>query len=104
MQEGTTGKKPRRNRKKSQNRTTQKSTHGQLIKNHNEQGVAIHLFVRARAKTLAGKVESFLYCGLVDFLSWSGEKPITVQWRLRAEVPAPLQEELGVPDLTEKPS
>lgn len=88
----------------SQNRTTQKSTHGHLIKNHNEQGVAIHLFVRAKAKTLAGKGESFLYCGLVDFLSWSGEKPITVRLRLKSEVPAPLRQELGVPDTTAKPA
>jgi len=88
----------------SQNRTTQKSTHGQLIKSHNEQGVAIHLFVRAKAKTLAGKGESFLYCGLLDFLSWSGEKPITVRWRLKTEVPVPLRQELGVPDTPAKPA
>lgn len=88
----------------SQNRTTQKSSHGQLINNHNEQGVAIHLFVRGKAKTLGGKGESFLYCGLVDFVSWSGENPITVRWRLRTEVPAPLRQELGVPDTTANPA
>ncbi len=88
----------------SQNRTTQKSHHGQLIKDHDQLGVTIHLFVRAKAKTLKGKGETFLYCGPVDFESWSGEKPITVKWKLRAEVPAPLREELGVPGSQEKSS
>lgn len=87
----------------SQNRTTQKSNHGQLIKDHEQLGVAIHLFVRAKAKTREGKGETFLYCGLLDFESWSGEKPITVRWRLRTEVPAPLHQELGVPDTPAKP-
>jgi superfamily II DNA or RNA helicase/HKD family nuclease/diadenosine tetraphosphate (Ap4A) HIT family hydrolase len=86
----------------SQNRTTQKSPHGQLIRNHIDQGVAIHLFVRARAKTREGKGESFLYCGPVDFESWSGDSPITVRWRLKAEVPEPLRKELRVPTTSEK--
>jgi len=81
----------------SQNRTTQQSNHGQLIKDHDQLGVTIHLFVRAKAKTREGKGESFLYCGPLDFESWTGENPITVRWRLRAEVPAPLRGELGVP-------
>jgi superfamily II DNA or RNA helicase/HKD family nuclease len=81
----------------SQNRTTQKGSHGQVIRNHNLQGVTIHLFVRARAKTREGKGESFLYCGPVEFQSWSGENPITVRWRLNAPVPEPLRRELGVP-------
>jgi len=88
----------------SQNRTTQKSNHGQLIKDHDPLGTTIHIFVRAKAKMREGKGETLLYCGPVDFESWSGEKPITVRWRLRAEVPAPLWEELGVPDTAAKPS
>lgn len=88
----------------SQNRTTQKSNHGQLIKDHGERGVTIHLFVRAKAKSREGKGETFLYCGPVDFESWTGDKPITVRWRLRTEVPVPLREELGVPDTLVKPS
>jgi hypothetical protein len=88
----------------SQNRTTQKNNHGQLIKDHEQLGVTIHLFVRAKAKTREGKGETFLYCGLLDFESWSGEKPITVRWRLKTEVPAALRQELGVPDTTAKPA
>ncbi len=34
----------------SQNRTTQKSNHGQLIRDHEQLGVTIHLFVRAKAQ------------------------------------------------------
>jgi superfamily II DNA or RNA helicase/diadenosine tetraphosphate (Ap4A) HIT family hydrolase/HKD family nuclease len=81
----------------SQNRTAQKGSHGQLIRYHNEQGITIHLFVRAKAKTKEGKGESFLYCGPVEFQSWSGENPITVRWKLSGPVPAPLWEELRVP-------
>lgn len=88
----------------SQNRTTQKSNHGQLIRDHEQLGVTIHLFVRAKAKTREGKGETFLYCGPVDFVSWLGEKPITVRWRLQSEVPAPLRQELGVPDTSAMPS
>jgi superfamily II DNA or RNA helicase/diadenosine tetraphosphate (Ap4A) HIT family hydrolase/HKD family nuclease len=81
----------------SQNRTTQKSSHGQLIRYHKEHGAIIHLFARAKAKTNEGKGESFLYCGPVEFQSWFGENPITVRWKLSAPVPAPLRAELSVP-------
>jgi superfamily II DNA or RNA helicase/HKD family nuclease/diadenosine tetraphosphate (Ap4A) HIT family hydrolase len=81
----------------SQNRTTQKGDHGQLIRFHRERGAAIHLFVRSKAKTREGKGESFLYCGPVEFESWSGENPITVRWKLSVQVPSPLWTELNVP-------
>ena len=80
----------------SQNRTTQKGDHGQLIRFHRERGAMIHLFVRSKAKTREGKGESFLYCGPVDFDSWSGENPITVRWKLSVQVPSPLWTELNV--------
>lgn len=66
----------------SQNRTTQKSSHGQLIRYHNEHGATIRLFVRAKAKTKEGKGESFVYCGPVEFQSWSEESPITLPWKI----------------------
>ena len=80
----------------SQNRTTQEGRHGHTIRNHREQGVTIHLFVRAKAKTPDGRGESFLYCGPVQFVSWTGEKPITVVWHLATPVPEPLWAELGL--------
>ena len=81
----------------SQNRTAQVGRDGQTIRNHREQGVTVHLFVRAKAKTREGKGESFLYCGPVDFKSWTGDKPITVVWQLTTPLPGSLWNELGCP-------
>jgi superfamily II DNA or RNA helicase/diadenosine tetraphosphate (Ap4A) HIT family hydrolase len=81
----------------SQNRTAQASKHGRLLKNHVEEGAEIHLFVR-RSKKIGSRPAPFVYCGEVDFVDWEGEKPITVQWRLREPVPERLHELLGVPE------
>lgn len=81
----------------SQNRTTQEGKHGQLIRNHHERGVTVHLFVRKR-KVLDGKGAPFVYCGRVDFQSWQGERPISVEWRLREPVPEAVYQTLDVPD------
>ncbi len=67
---------------KSQNRTTQASPAGQAICKHAEHGTPVHLFLRKTGK-IKGKAAPFIYCGQVDFVEWQGEKPITVQWRLR---------------------
>jgi superfamily II DNA or RNA helicase/diadenosine tetraphosphate (Ap4A) HIT family hydrolase len=69
----------------SQNRTTQQSNHGQIICG-NEEGYNIHLYVRA-GKLRGKKAAPFTYCGNVSFLSWEGEKPISVEWRLSAPLP-----------------
>jgi len=79
----------------SQNRTTQTSKHGQMLHDHRAMGIHIHLFVRPTKKT-GEKPTPFTYCGEVDFLSWEGNKPITVRWRLREKVPQPLQAILKV--------
>jgi hypothetical protein len=81
----------------SQNRTTQASESGQSIRAHKERGIVVHLFTRAKPKMVDGRGAPFYYCGPVEFLSWSGDKPITVIWRLSAAVPDALWEELGVP-------
>lgn len=81
----------------SQNRTTQDSKDGESIRAHKEQEITIQLFVRAKAKTRDGRGAPFLYCGPVEILSWSGDKPITVLWKLLTPVPEPLWPELGVP-------
>jgi superfamily II DNA or RNA helicase/HKD family nuclease/diadenosine tetraphosphate (Ap4A) HIT family hydrolase len=70
----------------SQNRTRQSDKHGNLIRNHERLGVAVHLFVRAE-KRLNGGAAPFVYCGPVTFLSWSGEQPITVTWKLDRPLP-----------------
>jgi hypothetical protein len=80
----------------SQNRTTQKSKHGQMIKNHHTMGIQVHLFVRP-AKRVAQAPTPFIYCGEVDFVSWEGDAPITVRWSLRERVPQSLWTLLKVP-------
>ena len=52
----------------SQNRTTQKSKHGQMLHNHRTMGIHVHLFVRPTKKT-GQKPTPFIYCGEVDFVS-----------------------------------
>jgi hypothetical protein len=80
----------------SQNRTTQSSKHGQLIHDHRARGARVHLFVRATKKT-GQKATPFTYCGEVDFVSWEGDRPITVRWRLREAVPSSLHATPKVP-------
>jgi hypothetical protein len=70
----------------SQNRTNQSSGHGQKIRNHREQGLAVHLFVRKRKRAYS-KAAPFHYCGEVDFERWEGENPITVWWMLQNALP-----------------
>ena len=50
----------------------------------------MHLLVRKLSK-IGGKAAPFVYCGPVQFVSWDGDKPITVRWRLSV----PLSERLG---------
>jgi superfamily II DNA or RNA helicase/diadenosine tetraphosphate (Ap4A) HIT family hydrolase/HKD family nuclease len=80
----------------SQNRTTQASEAGKSIRSHQELGIRVHLFVRAKPKTPDGRGAPFYYCGPVTFVSWEGDKPITVIWQLVAAVPSALWSELGL--------
>jgi hypothetical protein len=80
----------------SQNRTTRASKHGQILGNHKAQGKRVHLFVRPTKKT-GSKPTPFTYCGEVDFVSWEGDAPISIKWRLREAVPTALYSVLGVP-------
>ena len=80
----------------SQNRTTRASKHGQILSNHRTQGKHVHLFVRPTKKT-GSKPTPFLYCGEVNFVSWEGDAPISITWRLREAVPPQLHGLLSVP-------
>jgi len=81
----------------SQNRTTQVGDAGQSIKNHKQLGITVNLFVRSKARLEGGRGAPFYYCGPAEFVSWTGDKPITVIWNLSNPVPKPLWTELGVP-------
>lgn len=56
----------------SQNQHTQKGSVGQLLKNHEQKGVQVHLFVRATRKNTRGKAAPFAYCGELEFVDWEG--------------------------------
>jgi superfamily II DNA or RNA helicase/diadenosine tetraphosphate (Ap4A) HIT family hydrolase len=79
----------------SQNRTSQQSNHGQKIRFHAEKKINFQLFVRG-GKLFNGKAAPFYYCGMVDFMDWEEEKPITVRWRLQNEVPKHLHNTLKI--------
>jgi hypothetical protein len=80
----------------SQNRTTQRSAHGQDIAHHTQRGLSVHLFVR-RAKKVGQRSAPFVYCGEVSFIDWEGDAPITVRWKLPLPVPESLRRSLKVP-------
>jgi hypothetical protein len=71
----------------SQNRTTQEGADGRSIRHHQEEGIAVHLFVRKEKKRPGGGAAPFVYCGDVTFERWEGERPITVRWKLPEAVP-----------------
>jgi len=66
------------------------------IRDHRQKSARVHLFVRQTKKT-GQKATPFTYCGEVDFVSWEGNKPVTVRWRLRERIPASLHANLKVP-------
>jgi superfamily II DNA or RNA helicase len=74
----------------SQNQTTPSSKAGQSIKDHEKQGISVHLFIRP-VKKEANKAAPFYYCGDVKFQDWKGgegkKEPISVTWKLLSEVP-----------------
>lgn len=74
----------------SQNRTRRASPTGRRIAEHDSDGSYVHLFVRDKRKTPAGKAAPFVYCGDVSFIDWSGDQPITVRWRLKDVLPESL--------------
>jgi hypothetical protein len=74
----------------SQNRTTRGGKVGQALRDHQERGIAVHLFVRRFPKTQRSKAAPFVYCGDLEFESWEGEKPITIRWGLRRPLPGRL--------------
>ncbi len=80
----------------SQNRTTRASRDGERIQNHRALGLHVHLLVRP-TKRAGATITPFIYCGEVDFVSWEGDNPITVRWRLREPVPPTMRSALKVP-------
>ena len=69
----------------SQNQTRKDSLIGRIL-NGTESNTVVHLFVRFN-KLRNGKAAPFIYCGTPLFVSWNGERPITVQWQLEKPIP-----------------
>lgn len=85
---------------RSQNRTTQASKHGQMIKCHVENNTKVHLFVRP-TKKIRSRSAPFYYCGEVIFDGWRDEKPITIDWNLTTPVPERLHQLLSITSTAE---
>lgn len=80
---------------KSQNRHAQAGKHAQAMRHHAEREIPVHLLVRKQGK-IGSKAAPFVYCGKLDFISWDGEKPITVEWKLREALSETLSELFGL--------
>ena len=64
-------------------------------KTHERAKLDVHLFVRRERKTPNGTGAPFYYCEDLEFVSWEGEKPITLQWKPLNPLPERLAETLN---------
>lgn len=80
----------------SQNRQHRTGVIEQKLSRHAELAIPVHLFVRKTPK-LNGRAAPFLYCGECEFLKWEGDRPITVQWKLKNPAPEHWWSALNVP-------
>ena len=71
----------------SKARTTRESTEGRRHLDPARYSVTPLLFVRERADERAGVTMAFRYLGPVDPDGADGERPITIEWRLRYAMP-----------------
>jgi superfamily II DNA or RNA helicase len=71
----------------SQSRTSVESETGQRYINHLRKGSKIILFVRENKKQ-DGLAAPYTYLGEVEYVSHSGNMPISFVWRLKEEMPA----------------
>jgi hypothetical protein len=71
----------------SQSITTQQSNTGQRYIHHRNRGGNILLFVRPRRKQ-DGRTVPYTFIGSADYVSHTGERPISFVWRLRRPMPA----------------
>lgn len=69
------------------NSTAQKSERGKNILFNKERKINLHIFVR-KYKQIDGVVQPYIYLGKGDTVKYSGEKPITILFKLEKQVPA----------------
>lgn len=70
----------------SQSKTGEKSATGQRYINHRKTGNSIALFAR-EYKTSNGYTSPFIFIGTCEYVKHSGEKPMSIVWRLKEEMP-----------------
>lgn len=80
----------------SQNQHARDGKVGQRIEAHRSEGIAVHLFVRRQRRTPNGRAAPFTYCGEVDFTDWTGDRPITIRWKLREPLPKHVVKRFGL--------
>lgn len=85
---------PTRMQWQSQNQTRRDGDQG-LILSGEKPDAKVYLFVRGD-KLRGSRAAPFIYCGQPRFVSWTGEKPITVQWELEEAVPQHLRTMTGL--------
>ncbi|CEH00961.1 DUF3427 domain-containing protein [Propionibacterium freudenreichii] len=71
----------------SQSATTPGSSSGRRLLGEHAQSFDLALFVRQRGNDDLGKGAPYTFLGLVDLVSYSGSKPISITWRLRRPMP-----------------
>ena len=76
----------------SQSNTTQQSTSGQNLIDHAALGYTILIFARDQKKC-NGYTVPFVYLGPAQRVSFEGERPIKMVWKLRYSMPAEMFEE-----------
>ena len=77
----------------SQNRTSPVSPSGQSYIHHKEMGKRILLFVREQNLDEYGFNMTYTNLGEAEFVRSSGEKPMNIEWRLKAPIPSYLLKE-----------
>lgn len=76
------------------NSTSLSSERGRKLINNVESNIKLHLFVR-KYKEIDKKVEPYIYIGKGDVIKYEGEKPITLELKLRNKIPIKLYTEFN---------
>ena len=71
----------------SQSNTTAESKTGNRYVNHKHNGSEIALFVRNTRKDSYRNTAPYVFLGNADYVSHTGERPMSITWRLHNEIP-----------------
>ena len=71
----------------SQNATASTSTTGKRYINHVSEGSEVVLFSRDSKETPDGITSAYVCLGNAEFVNFEGEKPMSITWRLKREMP-----------------